>query len=43
MGVPDDVLRSAIRFSFTVERTRDEIAEAARRISKCVGRVRVQQ
>jgi cysteine desulfurase len=43
MGVPDDVLRSAIRFSFTAERTPDEIAEAGRRISECVGRVRAQQ
>jgi cysteine desulfurase len=42
MGVPNDVLRSAIRFSFTAERTPDEIAAAARRISECVGRVRAQ-
>jgi cysteine desulfurase len=42
MGVPDDVLRSAIRFSFTAERTPDEIAEAAMRIAACVTKVRAQ-
>jgi cysteine desulfurase len=42
MGVPDDVLRSAIRFSFTAERTPDEIAETARRIAECVMKVRAQ-
>ena len=40
MGVPDDVLRSAIRFSFTAERTVEEMAEAARRVTECVVRVR---
>jgi cysteine desulfurase len=40
MGVPDDVLRSAIRFSFTAERTPDEMAEAAKRIAACVAKVR---
>jgi cysteine desulfurase len=40
MGVRDDVLRSAIRFSFTTDRTDDEIDEAARRITACVKQVR---
>jgi cysteine desulfurase len=40
MGIPDDVLRSAIRFSFTSDRTEEEIVEAARRIAACVARVR---
>lgn len=40
MGVPDDVLRSAVRFSFTAARTPDEIAEAGRRIALCVTRIR---
>ena len=40
MGVPDDVLRSAIRFSFTAERTKEEMDEASRRVAEGVERVR---
>jgi cysteine desulfurase len=40
MGVPDDVLRSAMRFSFGPTTTADELEEAARRISMCVRRLR---
>jgi cysteine desulfurase len=40
MGVSDEVLRSAIRFSFTADRTDEEIDEAAKRIVACVKRVR---
>jgi cysteine desulfurase len=40
MGVPDDVLRSAMRFSFGPETTDAELAEAAGRIAVCVKRLR---
>ncbi|MFO0843924.1 MAG: cysteine desulfurase family protein [Gemmataceae bacterium] len=40
MGVPDDALRSAIRFSFGALTTADEALEAARRISAAVNRLR---
>ena len=36
MGVPQDVLESAMRFSFHAGRTADEMAEAARRVTACV-------
>ncbi len=40
MGVSDDVLRSALRFSFTPSQTTAEIDEAARRIAECVRQTR---
>jgi cysteine desulfurase len=40
MGVPDDVLRSAMRFSLSPLLTDDEVEEAARRIAAVVGRLR---
>ncbi len=40
MGVPDEVLRSALRFSFAPAQPVEEIDEALRRIAECVGRVR---
>jgi cysteine sulfinate desulfinase/cysteine desulfurase-like protein len=40
MGVPDDVLRSAMRFSLSPLLTVDEIDEAARRIIAVVTRLR---
>ncbi len=40
MGVPDDVLRSALRFSFSVLNTLAEIDEAARRIITSVKKLR---
>jgi cysteine desulfurase len=40
MGLADDVLRSAMRFSFGTQTTDGELEEAARRIAGCVGRVR---
>ncbi|MBO0697606.1 MAG: cysteine desulfurase [Zavarzinella sp.] len=40
MGVPDDVLRSAMRFSFGPQTTDAELEEAGRRIAECVRRVR---
>jgi cysteine desulfurase len=40
MGVPDDVLRSAMRFSFGPPTTDAELEEAGRRIAACVKRVR---
>jgi cysteine desulfurase len=40
MGVPDDVLRSAMRFSFGPQTTDAELDEAGRRIAECVKRVR---
>ena len=40
MGVPDDVLRSAMRFSFGPATTDEELAEAARRIAEAVKRLR---
>jgi cysteine desulfurase len=40
MGVPDDVLRSAMRFSFGPATTDAELEEAARRVVMCVRRLR---
>jgi cysteine desulfurase len=40
MGVPDDVLRSAVRFSFGWPTTAAELDEAAERISGCVNGLR---
>ncbi|HVK11954.1 MAG TPA: cysteine desulfurase family protein [Gemmataceae bacterium] len=40
MGVPDEVLRSAMRFSFGPTTAAEDLDEAARRISQCVGRLR---
>jgi cysteine desulfurase len=40
MGVPDDVLRSAMRFSFGWPTTAEELDEAADRIAGCVNRLR---
>ena len=40
MGAPDDVLRSAMRFSFGALTSPDEAWEAARRISAAVNRLR---
>ncbi len=39
MGVPPEVLASAMRFSFHAGRTTEEMADAARRVSECVRRV----
>ncbi|MDY3554327.1 cysteine desulfurase family protein [Gemmata sp. JC717] len=36
MGVPDEVLKSALRFSFSPAQTSAEIDEAAARIARCV-------
>ena len=40
MGVPDDVLRSAMRFSFGTSTTEAELEEAGRRIAASVKRLR---
>jgi cysteine desulfurase len=40
MGVPDEVLRSAMRFSFGWSTTAAELEEAAERIAGCVKRLR---
>ena len=40
MGVPDEVLRSAMRFSFGAGTTAAELDEAADRIAGCVNRLR---
>ncbi len=40
MGVPDDVLRSALRFSFAPTQDADEVDDALSRIAECVSRVR---
>jgi cysteine desulfurase len=40
MGVPDDVLRSAMRFSFGATTTPEDVREASRRISNTVNRLR---
>jgi cysteine desulfurase len=40
MGVPDDVLRSAMRFSFGPGTTVAELDDAAGRIARCVRRLR---
>jgi cysteine desulfurase len=42
MGVPDNVLRSALRFSFSPRQPAEEVDEALARISDCVARVRTQ-
>jgi cysteine desulfurase len=42
MGVPEDVLRSAMRFSLGFQLTDEEVDEAARRIAAVVGRLRTQ-
>ena len=41
MGTPDEVLRSAMRFSFSALLTDDEVAEAARRVGRVVNRLRL--
>jgi cysteine desulfurase len=40
MGVPDEVLRCAMRFSFGTGTTAEELVEAAERIAMCVERLR---
>jgi cysteine desulfurase len=40
MGVPDEVLHSAMRFSLSPLLTEDQIREAARRIAEVVGLLR---
>jgi cysteine desulfurase len=40
MGVPDEVLRSAMRFSLSALLTEEEVEEAARRIAAVVNRLR---
>src|SRR5262245_55974975 len=40
MGVPEDVLHSAMRFSFSALQTEAEIDEAARRVARVVERLR---
>lgn len=40
MGVPDEVLRSAIRFSFGASLTEADIDDAAERVAKCVRNTR---
>ncbi len=40
MGVPDDVLRSALRFSLSATQTVEEVEEAVARIAECAARVR---
>ncbi len=40
MGVPDDVLRSALRFSLSPYQTKEEIDEAIVRIAGCVDQIR---
>jgi cysteine desulfurase len=40
MRIPDDRLRSSVRFSFGATTTEDEIDEAARRILDVVRRIR---
>jgi cysteine desulfurase len=43
MGVTDDVLRSAMRFSFSALLTAGEVEEAARRVARVVRRLRQTQ
>jgi len=38
MGVPDDVLESAMRFSFGTTLSETDATEAARRVAECVRR-----
>jgi cysteine sulfinate desulfinase/cysteine desulfurase-like protein len=40
MGVPDELLRSAMRFSLSPLLSPQEVDEAARRIAAVVGRLR---
>jgi cysteine sulfinate desulfinase/cysteine desulfurase-like protein len=40
MGVPDDVLRSAMRFSFAYTQSIEEIARAAEIVGETVRRMR---
>jgi cysteine desulfurase len=40
MNVPDDVLRSALRFSLSPDQSPEEIEEALQRIATCVAQVR---
>ena len=40
MGVPDDVLRSALRFSLSAAQSVEEVEEAVGRIAECAQRVR---
>jgi cysteine desulfurase len=40
MGVPDDVLKSAMRFSFGPGTSEDELATAGTRVAACVRKVR---
>jgi cysteine desulfurase len=40
MRVPDEVLRSAMRFSFGPGTTAEELDEATTRIAGCVNRLR---
>jgi cysteine desulfurase len=40
MGVPDEVLRSAMRFSFSPLLTESEVDEAAARVAGVVRRLR---
>jgi len=42
MGVPDDVLESAMRFSFGTTLSAADAADAARRVAECVRRLRGQ-
>ena len=42
MGVPDDVLDSAMRFSFSPTLSDAEIDDAAERVARCVERIRRQ-
>jgi cysteine desulfurase len=43
MAVPDEVLRSALRFSLSATQTAEEIDEATRRIAECVSRLRTSE
>lgn len=40
MGVPEEVLRSAIRFSFAPSLSEETVEEAARRVTRCVTQIR---
>jgi cysteine desulfurase len=39
MGVPDEALRSALRFSLAATQSGEEIDEAVRRVGNCVARL----
>jgi cysteine desulfurase len=43
MGLPDEVIRSSLRFSFGITNTLAEGAEAARRICQCVNELRARK